>query len=45
MNRVNSISIKQCPRDERGRKVPKGVYLYRLDTPGFTDVNRAVLVR
>ena len=45
MNGVNSISISQGLCDERGRDVPKGVYFYRLDTPGFTDVKKAVLVR
>jgi flagellar hook assembly protein FlgD len=32
-------------RDERGREVPKGIYFYRLDTPGFTDAKKAVVLR
>jgi hypothetical protein len=32
-------------RDARGRTVARGVYFYRLDTPGFTDVKKAVMVK
>jgi len=32
-------------RDSRGRQVPHGVYFYRLDTPGFRAVKKAVVTR
>jgi hypothetical protein len=32
-------------KDSRGRQVPRGVYFYRLDTPGFRDVKKAVVAR
>jgi hypothetical protein len=32
-------------RDSKGRAVAKGVYFYRLDTPGFRDVKKAVVAR
>jgi len=32
-------------KDSRGRLVPRGVYFYRLDTPGFRAVKKAVVTR
>jgi len=32
-------------RHSRGRQVPYGVYFYRLDTPGFRAVRKAVVAR
>jgi DNA-binding beta-propeller fold protein YncE len=32
-------------RDTNGTLVPRGVYFLRLDTPGFTDVKKAVVTR
>jgi hypothetical protein len=31
--------------DGRARQVPRGVYFYRLDTPGFRSVKKAVVAR
>jgi hypothetical protein len=31
--------------DSRGRQVPRGVYFYRLDTPGYRAVKKAVVTR
>jgi hypothetical protein len=30
---------------EGRRQVPRGVYVYRLDTPGFRSVKKAVVAR
>jgi len=32
-------------KDSHGRQVPYGVYFYRLDTPGFRSVKKAVVTR
>jgi hypothetical protein len=32
-------------KDSRGRQVPHGIYFYRLDTPGFREVKKAVVAR
>jgi hypothetical protein len=40
-----AYSVNWDSRDNRGRQVPHGVYFYRLDTPGFRDVKKAVVVR
>jgi flagellar hook assembly protein FlgD len=40
-----SYSVNWDSRDSRGRMVPHGVYFYRLDTPGFRDVKKAVVAR
>jgi flagellar hook assembly protein FlgD len=32
-------------KDSRGRQVPHGIYFYRLDTPGFRDTKKAVVMR
>jgi flagellar hook assembly protein FlgD len=31
--------------DDAGRRVASGVYLFRLDAPGFTDVRKMTLVK
>jgi len=33
--KAGSYSVNWDPKDSRGRQVARGVYLYRLDTPGF----------
>ncbi len=40
--RAGSYSVTWDSRDNRGRQVPRGVYFYRLDTPGFRSVKKAV---
>jgi len=32
-------------RDSYGKQVPYGVYIYRLDTPGFRSVKKAIVTR
>jgi len=32
-------------QDDQGRKVSSGIYFYRLETPGFRDTKKAVVVR
>ncbi len=32
-------------RENHGKQVPCGVYFYRLDTPGFRSVKKAVVTR
>jgi hypothetical protein len=43
--RAGSYSVTWDSRDNRGRQVPRGVYFYRLDTPGFRSVKKAVVTR
>jgi hypothetical protein len=40
-----AYSVNWDSKDSRGRQVPHGVYFYRLDTPGFRDVKKAVVAR
>jgi hypothetical protein len=42
---AGSYSVTWDSRDNRGRQVPRGVYFYRLDTPGFRSVKKAVVTR
>jgi len=42
---AGSYTVNWDARDNRGREVPRGVYFYRLDTPGFRAVRKAVLAR
>jgi hypothetical protein len=43
--KAGSYSVTWDSRDNRGRQVPRGVYFYRLDTPGFRSVQKAVVTR
>ncbi len=43
--KAGSYSVTWDSRDNRGRQVPRGVYFYRLDTPGFRSVKKAVVTR
>jgi len=38
-------SVSWDSRDSHGQQVPYGVYFYRLDTPGFRSVKKAVVAR
>jgi hypothetical protein len=40
-----AYSVNWDSKDSRGRLVPHGVYFYRLDTPGFREVKKAVVAR
>ena len=40
-----AYSVSWDSKDSRGRQVPYGVYFYRLDTPGFRSVKKAVVAR
>jgi len=42
---AGSYTVNWDARDNRGREVPRGVYFYRLDTPGFRAVRKVVLAR
>ncbi|MCP4229062.1 MAG: T9SS type A sorting domain-containing protein, partial [bacterium] len=37
--------IRWDGRDARGRKVPSGVYFYRLEAAGLTSTRKLVLMR
>jgi flagellar hook assembly protein FlgD len=43
--KAGSYSVNWDSKDTRGRQVPRGVYFYRLDTPGFRAVKKAVVTR
>jgi hypothetical protein len=43
--KAGTYSVTWDSRDNRGRQVPRGVYFYRLDTPGFRSVKKAVVTR
>jgi hypothetical protein len=42
---AGNYSVNMDARDNRGRQVPRGVYFYRLDTPEFRAVKKAVVTR
>jgi hypothetical protein len=43
--KAGSYSVSWDARDSHGKQVPYGVYFYRLDTPGFRSVKKAVVTR
>jgi flagellar hook assembly protein FlgD len=43
--RAGNYTVNWDARDSRGKQVPYGVYFYRLDTPGFRAVKKAVVTR
>jgi hypothetical protein len=43
--KAGNYSVSWDARDSHGRQVPYGVYFYRLDTPGFRSVKKAVVAR
>jgi len=43
--KAGSYSVTWDSKDSRGRQVARGVYFYRLDTPGFRSVKKAVVAR
>jgi hypothetical protein len=43
--KAGSYSVTWDSKDNRGHDVPRGVYFYRLDTPGFRSVKKAVVAR
>jgi hypothetical protein len=43
--KAGSYSVSWDARNGHGKQVPYGVYFYRLDTPGFRSVKKAVVAR
>jgi hypothetical protein len=43
--KAGNYSVNWDARDSHGKQVPYGVYFYRLDTPGFRSVKKAVVTR
>ena len=43
--KAGSYSVSWDSKDSRGHQVARGVYFYRLDTPGFRSVKKAVVAR
>jgi hypothetical protein len=43
--KAGSYSVTWDSKDNRGRQAPRGVYFYRLDTPGFRSVKKAIVTR
>ena len=43
--KAGSYSVSWDSKDSRGHQVARGVYFYRLDTPGFRAVKKAVVTR
>jgi len=43
--KAGSYSVTWDSKDNRGRQVARGVYFYRLATPGFRSVKKAVVTR
>jgi hypothetical protein len=43
--KAGSYTVNWDARDSHGKQVPYGVYFYRLDTPGFRAVKKAVVAR
>jgi hypothetical protein len=45
LQNAGTYSVIWDARDAGGKQVPYGVYFYRLDTPGFRSVKKAVVTR
>jgi hypothetical protein len=45
LQKPGAYSVSWDARDSHGKQVPYGVYFYRLDTPGFRSVKKAVVTR
>ncbi len=43
--RAGVHSVRWDGRDDRGRQVSAGVYLFRLETPSYTGTNRITVIR
>jgi len=42
---AGEYSVSWDARDTEGKQVPYGIYFYRLDTPGFRSVKKAVVTK
>jgi len=42
---AGNYSVSWDARDTKGKQVPYGVYFYRLDTPGFRSVKKAIVTK
>jgi hypothetical protein len=42
---VGEHSLSFAPVDQRGRRIPSGVYFVRMETPGFTQVRQVTVLR